>query len=213
MKSVILFYFLTSLVFSIEIQAQSNWKLTEEKENLKVYTQKPEGAKYKQLKIVANIKAPISEIVAALEDVNEHKNWVYETPESRLVEKRSNGDFDYYVVLNIPFPGKDRDLYIRVKREQDPNTKIVNIKSKVLSGKDEVDKLIRIKKFDSSYIITPKEGYVEVEYFLNADPAGKLPAWIVNLFTTKGPTITMESMIELVESGKYKNKNAEGIID
>jgi hypothetical protein len=46
-----------------------------------------------------------------------------------------------------------------------------------------------------------------------ADPGGKLPAWIVNMFTVKGPVATMESMVELIDSDYYKGKQVEGIKD
>jgi len=189
--------------------------MVKEANNTKVYTRKTSASDYEQIRIVTKVQAPISEIVNALEDVNYHQEWVYETKETKLLEKRGVGDFEYYALMNMPFPVKDRDIIIGVKRSQDPNSKVVDIKSFALLNKmPEQSKRIRIKTFLSTYKISPLDnGWVEVDYFMAADPGGKLPAWIVNMFTVKGPVATMESMVELIDSDYYKGKKVEGIID
>jgi hypothetical protein len=191
------------------------WEMVKEANNTKVYTRKTSASDYEQIRIVTKVQAPISEIVNALEDVNYHQEWVYETKETKLLEKRGVGDFEYYALMNMPFPVKDRDIIIGVKRSQDPNSKVVDIKSFALLNKmPEQSKRIRIKTFLSTYKISPLDnGWVEVDYFMAADPGGKLPAWIVNMFTVKGPVATMESMVELIDSDYYKGKKVEGIID
>jgi len=201
--------------FGFMFTQNDGWEMVKEANNTKVYTRKTSASDYEQIRIVTKVQAPISEIVNSLEDVNYHQEWVYETKETKLLEKRGVGDFEYYALMNMPFPVKDRDIIIGVKRSQDPNSKVVDIKSFALLNKmPEQSKRIRIKTFLSTYKISPLDnGWVEVDYFMAADPGGKLPAWIVNMFTVKGPVATMESMVELIDSDYYKGKKVEGIID
>jgi len=211
MKLIFAFFISTSFLF---VQ-NDGWELVKEANNTKVYTRKVDESKYEQIRIVTKVKAPISEIVNALEDVNYHQEWVYETKETKLLKKNAIGDFEYYALMNMPFPVKDRDIVIGVNRSQDPTTKIVNIKSVALPDRvEEKSKLVRIKTFLSTYRISPlSDGWVEVDYFMAADPGGSLPAWIVNMFTVKGPVATMESMLELIDSDYYKGKAVDGIVD
>lgn len=212
-KIIIIFSFLLSI--SVVFGQDVAWEKIDETERIEVYTRKVESSAYKQIKIVCRIKAPISEIVNALEDVNYHAVWVYETEESKIVNKRSYNDFDYYAKLNMPFPAKDRDIYITYNRKQDKENKIVDIVSTASPDiQPPKDKIVRIEDFKSTYKIKPLEsGWTEVEYFMTADPGGSLPAWIVNLFTTKGPVQTMKSLIDLIESNHYEGQFIENIVD
>jgi len=211
MKLLLALFISTTVIFGQD----DGWKMVEESSTSKVYTRKTDESKYEQIRIVSKVKAPISEIINALEDVNYHKEWVYETDESRLIEKRGVGDFDYYALMDMPFPVKDRDVVIRMEREQNPTTKVVNIKSYAVEGGVEKDiRYVRIDNFLSTYKITPlKDNWVEVDYFMFVDPGGTLPAWIVNLFTLKGPVSTMDSMVKLIDTDYYKGKSAKGIVD
>ena len=202
----VIFLILFSFVLS------DDWKLVKKNEQFKVFVRKPDGNAYEQIKIIAQTTASMSEVVAALEDVDHHKDWVYATGESYILETRSYDDFDYYVTVKMPFPIKDRDLTIHLRREVHPSG-IVKILSKSKTNiKDHVDGKVRISDFESHYILSPMDdGLIEIEYFLNVDPAGTLPAWVVNLVTTKGPTETMNSLLELLDSGHYKDAFVEGL--
>lgn len=211
MKTLILLILSISLGFG----QNTEWELSEQTESISVFTRKVDESQYKQIKIICKIKAPISEIVKALEDVGYHADWVYETKESRMIDKRRHDDFDYYAKMNMPFPVKDRDIVITYKRKQDAQSKVVDIVSTASPNiEPKNDKIVRIETFLSTYKITPlQEGWTEVEYFMSADPGGSLPAWVVNMFTTKGPVATMKSLIALIDSDYYAGQKVEGILD
>ncbi len=210
MKHLLIFTLFTLFVGS---STSDDWKLVKDKEDFKVYIRKPEGGNFEQIKIIALTSSPMNAIVAALEDVDKHKDWVYATGESYVIERRTQADFDYYVTVEMPFPVKNRDLTIKYSRTYDPSSGVVLIESTGISGlKDEVKNYVRIKEFYSTYTLTPQEnGKIEIEYFLNANPGGSLPAWVVNLVTTKGPTETMRSLLDLLETGEYDNRVVSGL--
>lgn len=209
-----LMVFIFSLVISF-IGFHDDWKLVKQTEDFKVFIRKPADAKFEQIKIIAFSNARLSEAVAVFEDVAKHTDWNYSTGESYMLDPRSYNDFDYYITLDMPFPVKDRDVVINYTRQQDPVTKAVKIVSRSKSGvKDPLDAFIRINDFYSSYdlSIEPKGG-IRIEYYLDADPGGNLPAWVVNLITTKGPTQTMRSLLEILESRQYADRPAKNILD
>jgi len=200
-------FILVGLCFQV-VNGQVEWNLTEEKENIKMYTRKLEGSKFEQVRLTTTINSSLSEIVAILEDVENQKKWMYATKKSELLNtKQSEDHFNYYLVMDMPFPAKDRDVVINYKRIQDPSTKVVTTKSKAINGiLKEKSKLARITDFTSTYTLSPiSNNKVQVEYFLQANPGGNLPAWMVNLFTTKGPYESMLSLVKLAESGSYKS--------
>jgi len=201
------------MVSFLFVADSDEWKLVKEKEDFKVYIRKPDDAAFEQIKIIAITEAGMNEIVAALEDVDNHKNWVYGTGESYVINREAYNNFNYYVTVKMPFPIKDRDVTIHYTRKLDSESGIVEVNSTATSGlKDVQADYIRINEFRSRYTLRPQDnGKIEIEYFLNADPGGSLPSWVVNLVTTKGPTQTMKSLLELLESGYYESADVEGL--
>lgn len=183
----------------------TDWELVKKDEDMEVYLRKPEGQKYEDVRIITVADASVKEILAALEDIPYYSEWGYATKTSEFVRKISKSEFDYYIGISMPFPVKDRDVIIHYKREKDPHTGYTNIQlSSNPDLRKERDGHIRVRQFECSYILKPlKNGSVEIEYTVSADPGGNLPAWVVNLFTTKGPIHTMRGLLELLESGRY----------
>ena len=203
----ILFVFTFASISTLDLHSQEDWELNDTKDNIKIFTKKPEGSRYEQVKLTTTIKASLSEITAMLEDVKGQEDWVYATKTAELIGAKTNeAEFHYYMVVDMPFPAKNRDVVIQYKRSQDPTTKIVTTLSKAVNGiKEKQKKLERLEQFSSTYILKPLgENEVAVEYFLQADPGGSLPAWMVNLFTTKGPYESMLKLLRKSESGDYR---------
>lgn len=190
-----------------------DWKLIKTNDRFKVYVRKPDNALYEQIKIVAVTDAEMKEVVAALEDIDHHKNWVYGTGESYIIRQNDYNDIEYYVTVEMPFPVKDRDVTIQLKRRKNKKTGVVSIESHAVDGlKEEIKNHVRIQYFKSSYILSPLDGNrIEIEYFLDVDPGGTLPAWVVNLVTTKGPTETMKALLNLLDSDYYAEIEVEGL--
>jgi len=209
---IIISIFILILSYTIGI-SQDKWELAKEENNIKVYTRKIEGEKFKEIRINTKVKSSLNAIMAAFDDTDGHKEWVYKSPESYTVEKIDDTTLIYYIKSDLPFPAHDRDLVIKYSWSQDPDTKIIHTQSKGVIGKvEEYDSSIRVTDFVSTYKLEPRnDGWVDIEYYAKMDPAGKLPAWLVNMAVTTGPTKTMQKLFQLLESGRYDNINVEGI--
>lgn len=196
-------------------QSEEPWDLIKEKENLVVYGRKLHDSKFKEIKVEGRIRSTLSELVLALEDVKAQEEWVMRTIEAKIIDHSETGSFHFYLSTDMPFPIKDRDLVVFYQRKQDPVTKIVKTISYATPDKVERKSgFLRIPRFDSQYTLTPKEdGWIEIEYVMGVDPGGALPAWLVNLAASLGPVSTMNSLYNIINSGRYKGLKAEGIVE
>jgi len=212
MKRMILIFALLSII-CFDLKSQSKWDIVKQTDDITVFTRKSENSKYKEVKITMTIKCTMNELVAALEDVDAHKDWVPYTIDSKMVKKDSNSEFYYYVSSDFPFPAKDRDVVIYYEREQAADSKVVITRSEAAPEVlPKSDGFVRVPVFSSTYVLTPlDDGIIDIEYLLKVSPGGKIPAWIINLGVTKGPIKTMESLIKLIDSGKYSNYDVEGV--
>ena len=203
------------LLFATQIIGQPDWKLVQKKKDLHVYTKHVEDSNLKKVKIEARIQAPLHEVIAAIEDVEKHKDWVMRTMESEYITIDGPDKFLYYVSSDFPFPAKDRDAVIYYQRWQEPETKIVRTKSHAApDGIPEKDQFVRIPIFNSTYEFIPADhGNVEITYTLTLSPGGYIPNWIVNFGITAGPIRTMHALFDLVHSGAYKGVQVEGLLE
>lgn len=209
------FYICVILCLSLVTQVfgQEDWKLEKSEDNINVYTRKVDGRGIKDLKIECKIKSSLNSIVAILDDIEAHPEWVYRCENSSFVENNDPTEFYYYIGVNFPAPARDRDMVIYYKREQEPDTKIIKTYSYAAPDKiGPVDGKIRITDFESTYTLIPhQDGTVDITYYLRSDPAGYIPTWMINLAITKGPITTMKSMFKEIWEDKYQSAQMVGV--
>jgi hypothetical protein len=185
---------------------QSDWKLSVEKDGIKVYTSKVPESKIKAIKVECELDATESQLVALLLDVNSSAKWIYHTKSATLVKQISPSELYYYSEINLPWPAANRDFVAHLTVNQNPITKVVRIDGPAIDGMvPEKKGVVRVTDSQGLWTITPC-GYnrIKVAYSLHTDPAGNLPAWMVNMFATEGPMQVFENMRVQLQKPAYK---------
>jgi len=180
----------------------NEWHLTKEKNNIKVYTRKSKSSAIKEIRIKTTMKTSLEELTAYLGDVPKYTKWVYKCSQSKRIKTNSPQDFYYHTTTDMPFPLTDRDLVVHSTQYIDQETGIYYSHSVAAPKEVPVKRgVVRITTFESNWKITPlSNGTVAIDYTALADPAGYLPAWMVNLGVSTGPFITMQQLVAAVEN-------------
>lgn len=198
------------LIFSGLAWSQNGnvWELKRDKGGIKVYVRDSPDSKIKELKFTSQVEASLSSIAAVLTHVEGFDDWVYASVISRTIKKVSDTEVYYYTELDFPWPLDNRDLVLHSTFWQDPKTLAIHSQTTSVHWmEEEKDDLVRIKKADLKWTFTPLgNGIVRVDYYLNSDPGGSIPAWMVNLAADQGPLQTMIKFKEMLEKEKYKNR-------
>lgn len=201
----ILIFFLSILSFSTK--TTSDWELKKFENGISVYTRLAENSEYKELKAVFQLKTSLSSIIALLNDVESYPQWVYRCGTSKVLKKDSDKHLIRYQTIVAPWPIDNRDVAVEVNSYQDEKTKIVY--QKVNASPDYAPKLkdhVRIREFRAVWTLKPlKNGIVEIEYELLVNPAGAIPAWIINMAIVDGPYETSLKMKTWLLREKYQN--------
>ena len=202
-------------VQSIPLYAQQDWELKKDQNGIKVYTKDIPGSDFKEIKATTNFNASLSGVVGLLTDISSHKLWIYRCKESKLIKTVSSSEVYYYMETEVPWPAANRDGVFRFKFTQDSLTKVITVASKNINGlMPEIDGVIRVPKFIASWTLTPKkDGTVDAVYQLNVDPAGSVPAWIINMFAVDGPYESLTSMKKLLKKNNYDSAKFDFIKD
>jgi hypothetical protein len=189
------------------VLGQEDWKLKSSKEGMSVYTKTFPDSKFKAIKVELSVDATLSQLVAVLLDVNTGADWVYATKSSVLLKRISPSEVIYYSEVKLPWPILNRDFIAQLKAVQDPATRVVTIYGPVVPDYIPVKKdIVRVRKSEGKWVITPLgKGHIKVEYTIRLDPGGDLPAWLFNLFVTKGPAESFENLKLQLKKPAYAN--------
>jgi len=193
-----------ALLFS---QDNDGWTLKRDKGGIRVYMKEVPGSDLKKLKFQAEIEASLNAVAAILTSVESFDDWVYASLKSETINKISDTEVNYYTEIDFPWPMSNRDLVLHSVLWQDPKTLAIHSQTSAVDGlKPEIDGIVRMTKTDLHWIFTPiGNGKLRIDYYLDADPGGRIPAWMVNLAADQGPLQTMLKFKEEITKEKYQN--------
>jgi hypothetical protein len=195
----------TAMMLCVDSLAQDGWKLKTDKDEVQVYMKAEETSSYKSVKTVTTMRTTLSAVSAILLDVLKTPDWVYGTKQCSLLKKESPTSLFYYAEMGMPWPVSNRDFVIRISLSQNPQTKVVTvIATNLPTYIPEKDGIVRIQRSSGRWTISPVgNGMVRVEYILQIDPGGSLPASIVNMFSYNGPFQSFKNLRLQVNKPEY----------
>jgi len=187
--------------------AQNNWKLSTEKDGIKIYTSIVPDSKVKAIRVECDVNATPSQLVALVMDVTTAPDWVSHVKSAKLIKQVSPEELYYYTEVSLPWPAANRDFVAHLIVSQDQDTKIVTIDGPAVPGFVPIRKgIVRIENSMGKWVITPTgRDQLHVEYSIHVDPGGSLPTWLVNMFATDAPLQIFRSLKTQLQKPVYKN--------
>ena len=215
MPRTIFFTLILSVVFSLSGRSQEDWKLKTNKDGIAISTKTFPDSKFKAIKVEVELDATLSQLVAVIMDVNTGAEWVYSTKSSVLLKQVSPSEIYYYSEVSIPWPAANRDFIAELRAVQDSHSRVVTIYGPIFPDYLPVKKdIVRVRHSEGRWVISPvTKQRIRVEYTLRVDPGGDLPAWLVNLFVTKGPYESFKRLKEQLRKPVYANVKLPFITD
>jgi len=196
-------------------RSQDDWKLKSDKDGIAIFTRTFPDSKFKAIKVEVELDATLSQLVAVILDVNTGAEWVYSTKSSMLLKQVSPSELYYYSEVNVPWPAANRDFIAQLKAVQDSHSRVVTIYGPTFPDYLPVKKdIVRVRRSEGKWVISPvAKRKIKVEYTLRVDPGGDLPAWLVNMFATKGPYESFKKLKEQLQKPAYANVRLPFISD
>ncbi len=192
--------------------AQPNWSLKKDEDGIKVFTSTTDNSSIKAIKVECTMAATPSQLVAYLLDIDKQPEWVYNTKSSTLLTKVKDNELIFYSVTEVPWPCTNRDYIAHFTINQVAPDHIV------IDSKAEPDRLprkdgiVRVKSSIAHWdITTTGPNTLNIVYTVQFDPGGAIPAWLINLFLTKGPYHTFEKLREGANKPAYQNAHVSFI--
>lgn len=204
MKKVIFMACAVAFIAAVQAKTMDNAKLTINKNNIKVWTYQNAQNPVFQYKAETSFDVPIEKAVSLILDVENAVNWVpYMGSVKVLSRDDQKGEFSLYMVLDFPFPLKDRDLVVQGKMRKDAQG-IISIQNKaVKKGYPINPNYVRLTDYEGDWTFQRLGNQkVKVSTYGYANPEGSIPLSFVNMFVQQQPYQMLQKM--KVQLGKSK---------
>lgn len=190
-----------STAFAPAIFAQYNWKLSKDRDSIKVFESGLSNSDYKCIKVECMLDGNYDKLVNVLSDVSHHKDWIYNNKNAYLLKRVSANEFYYYSETYLPWPMSNRDAVAHTKITRDSLNRFLNVvevgEPKYIA---ENSGIVRVPRFSVNWHVTmPSENKLGIVYILEVEPGGTLPAWLVNMFVDKGPFESFKKLAEILK--------------
>jgi hypothetical protein len=181
--------------------AQKDWSLVNNGSWIQVYKSDMSNSTYKRIKVECTIDGTIDKLVQVLNDVNNHKNWIYNTKNAYIIKRVSSSEYYYYTETSLPWPMQNRDAVVHIKFQKDNANHSLNIIAVGEPGYlSSVSGKVRVPRSANTWEVTvPEANKLHIIYIFEADPGGSLPSWLVNSFVNKGPYESFKKLAEILK--------------
>jgi len=206
---IFILVFLPSVLFS-----QDGWMLEKNKNEIRVYTRTVQGSSYKEFRGVMEIDAPLSSVVAVLQDVDHMCDWMYRAGDVKLLEREGDSIIILHGITTAPWPFADRDQTYKYQYIWNEVDSTVIVKMMGMSDYfPENENCVRMPDSKGSWQFKQrKNNMVQVSLQYHADPGGKIPAWLSNSFVVDSPYETLKAMKKMIRKEEYQNCSFDFLI-
>ncbi len=176
--------------------AWAEWREIAREDGVVVSERSAPGRRLSEFRGVTDIPAGVFEVLAVISDVKNHPSWMYEVVEAREVQRNSPLSVVVYVRMDVQWPAADRDsVAANQTRILGPDHARVEFEGATNEAAPEIDGVVRIPRLKGHYDLKALDsGGTRVEYQVDADPGGGLPAWMIALTARDNPLNTVRSL-------------------
>lgn len=195
--------FLTLLILLMyQANAQQDCEFQMVRDGIKVYTCKRTNSDFKAVRASFEVKASLDLYASIVLNVEDYKYWNFAATNPKIIERINDQELVYYSEVEAPWPVTDRFVVLHLTVREDPETDhlwviLENVPDKL----PQKDGLVRVKEYYSALEVIPQgNGLLRINYFLEVDPGGTIPAWAINLVSTKFPINTFSNLKKRIQT-------------
>jgi hypothetical protein len=172
------------------------WKFVKERDGVQMYSRREAGKGLKLYKGIGDIKVSADKVFTLLEDVNHTEWWTKDVTHIQVLLYEKDKNAHYYLVYQLPWPFKDRDLCVNVTETINRSTGERKLTAVPLSGVCvEHEGLVRIKDYWQEWIVKPIDNnHSRIELMFYIDPGIYLPSWLINMILGDAPINSIKAL-------------------
>jgi hypothetical protein len=160
--------------------ADAQWVLAQDEDRIQLYTRPVEGSPFLEVKALAQINAPITEVATVMGDGDGCDEWRAMCKSSEILSTLSETEQLVYLVMDMPWPVADRDMVIHSIALIDVEAKNVTVELQSAPNEHSSADYVRATTSGRYEIQAINEGQVQLTYIMHTDLGGDLSANMIN---------------------------------
>lgn len=166
-----------------QAEGSEGFQQVREDEGITTWVSDRSGRVLSAVRACVTIHASVWDVLAVLEDVDRACEWTAHCAQMRRVRTVSEHEMLVYARMKAPWPVQDRDVVTRVSVSYGALGELrASIENVEVPEVPTVADVVRMPMMRAHYKFRVlDENRVEVEYQLEVDPGGSLPAWLKRL--------------------------------
>lgn len=205
-SAVITICFITSVGI-----AQPQWITVREQDGITVKRLERANNPLPAFMATGVVPGDLYDVLAVLDDVPRRTLWVAACAASVELQKTSDANRVLYHRTAAPWPIADRDAVVQINVTLDKIKKKATIRFKPSQTVQHTvsDKYVRMRIEGYYDLKQVDESKTRVKYYVDADPGGWLPDWLIRLASEKSPLKTLQGLRRRVKASKAANQYAD----
>lgn len=205
-NAILLFWILLGILSLCTDVAASEWELYDEKDGIQLYRKTVKESKFDEFRGIAIVETRLEVIGMVLRDIPAYTRWMSNCKHSELIEQFDENNMIAYHVQNSPWPVLDRDVVLRANTTIDWESGMfmVELQSIEDTRVPPRNDRVRMAKMIGTWLVEYVDReHTRVTYSFAFDPAGSLPAGLVNDRAKNTPYKTLLGLKEIVKDPAY----------
>jgi len=161
----------------------SGWELQNETDGVKVYTRSKADSEVREVQAQATIEGPAARVYKVLNDLDNYKDFMPYTRESKVVGREGKATFFYSCIAAPIVANRDYTLRMTDQSNMDPTSGFYKISWDAANDKGPAlkDGTVRIDVNKGHWLLEPTEdGKTTATYYVYTNPGGAIPTWLIN---------------------------------
>jgi hypothetical protein len=189
-----------------------SWQVVRERDGITFSKRPGKSEQFPVFRGQGTVRANIFEVFAVIYDVPRHRQWMYRCAEARLLGQEGVTRLIVYNRTALPWPVADRDVVLATALDVDEDSVTIHFRSNSAQSLAVPNRVVRMTHFEGHFKLTARaQQLTDVEYVVAADPGGRVPQWMANLYVARLPLDTLRGLRQQVQNtrGQYDTNIAD----
>ena len=202
-------FVITAAVLLTGENRSDSWEAFHEEDGIKLWRRDDPASQFVTFRGRGAIEAPIDQVAAVIRDSSRAPEWMADCVDAATLRFLNVTDSIIYHRTGSPVPFiSDRDVVLKIDTQVEPARRAVLITFRQTEDRlrPPLEGIVRMPRLVGHWrLVVVGPTTTEVEYQVQADPGGALPAWLVNLVSKNLPLRTLQGLRRQVTAPGYEH--------